>query len=107
MNSIPIDTQKKWVFRFSNLVPNGVPIKFEEKDGMISFSIPLDEAKILNIKLIASITFGIEGHYSFMERNKQLSEGSVTFQTLEEGRRYQGVPEGVFSRHIWCLEKVS
>ena len=104
--TVPIDTQKTWVFRFDNLVPNETPLKFEEKEGAVSFSIPLDESKILTIKLVGIKTFGMEGRYAIMQQEKQLCAGEVTFQTIEEGKRYKGVPQGMLSRSVWCLERI-
>jgi hypothetical protein len=100
--SVPVlDLSKNWFFHFGGLVKNEVPLKLEEKSGVINFVVYLDPNRIINIELTGfnenkSI---IEGHYALSTLgNKE----KVNFQVLKPGKLV-GHPTGIFSRDVWTI----
>lgn len=102
MVSTMIDTKKKWVFHWDSLVKNEIPIELKEKEGTITFSLPLDEKKILEIKLFSfkEKEGVIHGQYTII--GSGCVEG-VIFKVVEAGRLLRGTPKGSFSRFAWAI----
>jgi hypothetical protein len=97
-----IDPNKSWVFHFGSLVKNEVPIKMQQKNDILSFSIPFDGQRSINIELFSyhEAEKTVEGKYSF---GSSKIKDPVFFKVLEEGKRLQGTPKGFFSRQVWAI----
>lgn len=98
-----IDTEKKWYFHMGAIVPNQYPISWKkEKEGVLSFSHPLDVGKKLTIRLLAIDPKGkkIEGEYVVTGIN---TAQKVYFYILNEGKVLNGYPTGTHSRFSWIL----
>ena len=100
--SLAIDPNKNWGFHFGNLVENWYPIKMEERNGAVNFSIIFDAERNLNFELLSlnQKDQTIEGKYSLGTSD---FKDSVTFKILEGGRLLQGTPKGALARHVWTL----
>ncbi len=97
-----IDPNKNWAFHFGSLVKNEVPIKMQQKNDIISFSIPFDGLRSINIELFSyqEVEKTIEGKYSFGSSNVK---DNVFFKVLKGGKLLQGTPQGFFSRQVWTI----
>ncbi len=96
-----LDTSKEWFFHFGSLVPNAIPIKIEEKTGVITFDIRIGPKRTITVELLS------------LNEEEQLIEGKYTdgpvgdkenliFEILEAGR-LRGHPKGSLVRDVWML----
>lgn len=97
-----IDPNKNWVFHFGSLVKNETPIKIQDRNGLVSFSIPYDGLRKIHIELLSLNVEEklIEGKYSI--GSSRLKE-NVLFKVLNDGKLLQGNPQGSLSRHVWSI----
>jgi hypothetical protein len=96
-----IDSTKQWVFHFGGLVKNGIPLKIQEKEGIISFFVPLDGSRGIEIEMISlkEAEQIIEGKYAVWPSNHK---ETVVFKILEVGKLL-GTPKGSMSRDAWTI----
>jgi hypothetical protein len=97
-----IDPNKNWVFHFGSLAKNETPIQMQNRNGVISFSIPFDGLRKIHIELLSLNEEEklIVGKYSI--GSSRLKE-NVFFKVLNEGKLLQGNPLGSLSRHFWSI----
>lgn len=105
MISTIIDPNKNWQFHFGSLVKNETPIPMEEKAGIVSFYVPLNEKEGIKIELMT------------LKKEEQIIEGkytmtptgyneSVIFKIVKAGL-FQGTPKGAMSRFTWTISTKS
>ncbi|MBS0604863.1 MAG: hypothetical protein JSS60_07490 [Verrucomicrobia bacterium] len=101
MASPVLDLRKKWVFHFGGLVENEIPLKLIEKNGVITFIVPLGPNRDIKIELISSRENGqiIEGKYTLTPFE---SKETVLFKLTEAGKLI-GRPKGTLSRDVWMI----
>ena len=97
-----IDPNKNWVFHFGSLVPNEVPLKMEDRNGTVCFSVPFEPQRKIYIELFSynEEKKVIEGRYSLGDSRFKYP---VNFEVLKGGRLLRGNPSGALSRHFWTI----
>lgn len=100
--ALPIlDLTKNWAFHFGGLSKNQVPLRLEEKEGTISFYIPLAIGRGIQIELLSFNAKEqiVEGKYTVLPSN---NKETVIFKILEVGKLL-GHPKGSLSRQSWMI----
>lgn len=100
-----LDTSKNWSLHFGSLAPNELPLKMQEKDGVVTFDIFLDPERTVKVELLRLNEEQqiIEGKYSIASIG---AFDSVIFQIQENGNLVAR-PTGMLERSVWTLTSTS
>ncbi|MGC1877962.1 MAG: hypothetical protein WA347_07890 [Rhabdochlamydiaceae bacterium] len=104
MVSKVIDLTQNWVIHFDSLVKNEIPLKMEEKDGVISFFVPFDRHRGITVELMTLKEEEqiVEGKYT---ANPFSYKEEVVFKILKVGKLL-GKPKGSMSRDVWMISSI-